>query len=62
MEGRIWEILKKMNRAGRAFHLAACNRALASEYNLDILHGRGRTGRNASEPAVTSGAAASGRA
>ncbi len=38
--GRIWEMLKRLNHAGRAANLLAGRRQRAAEYNLDLLAGR----------------------
>ncbi|MDI7269154.1 MAG: hypothetical protein QME96_14285 [Myxococcota bacterium] len=40
LDGRVWEMVKKMNRAGRAAHIQNGDRLLAAQYNLDALYGR----------------------
>jgi hypothetical protein len=51
LDGRSWELLKKLNRSGRAAHLARGDRGRAAEYHLDILYGR--PNRRAARPTPT---------
>jgi hypothetical protein len=39
LDGRAWELLKKLNRSGKATHIARGDRGRAAEFNLDILYG-----------------------
>ena len=56
LDGRAWELLKKVSLAGKSLHAANGDRARVAEYNLDLLYGRPiiRTTRTAT-PAPTSG-------
>lgn len=40
LDGRAWEIVKRLNRSGRAAQLGNGDRTLAAQYNLDALYGR----------------------
>ncbi len=40
LDGQAWELLKKLNRSGRALHISTGDRAFAAEYNLDVLYHR----------------------
>ncbi len=40
LDGRVWEMVKALNRAGRAAHIQNGDRLLAAHYNLDAMYGR----------------------
>ncbi|MBI4704090.1 MAG: hypothetical protein HY744_23525 [Deltaproteobacteria bacterium] len=62
LDGRGWELLKRLSIAGKAVHAANGDRARMADYNLDILYGRPmrRRPRPAAQPAPGSGSPPAG--